>query len=229
MKPDVVAILVGGTLAINLVADRYYAPTARQFGQARIMTLPGFGTGSIDRSAEQLNLKIAKDFPGYKIAACCHSQAGLELTQCALDNPNIVQVAAVGTPFHGTWAALTGWPFMRSTSDMLPGSAYLARLHQRLPELTRAKRLATVSLRHDGVVPWPSSRVNGARNYFCGTLREYEKARRTFPDTRHITVSGSQFIGHILGLQALEPELAGLLARLWKQARISARRATRAP
>jgi hypothetical protein len=224
MQPDLVGILVGGTLAVDIAADLYYAPVARLFGRARILTLPSYGTDSVNHTAEKLNKKFARDYPGSYIAAICHSQSGLEVAQCALDNPMIVQIATVGTPFHGTPVALAGWPLIRATSDMLPGSRYLRGLSRRLPELTSRNCLATVSLRHDRIVPWPSSRVDGARNYFCGTVAECRSAKRKFRDTRPVVVTESRYTGHIMGLQMLQPALVQLLAVLWRNAIVSAAR-----
>ena len=148
-------------------------------------------------------------------------------------NPNIVQIAAVATPFGGTDVAKLGRLFgIPSSEDMMPGSRFLQMLHRDcLPRLIELNMLATVGFSGDRVVPWPSSRVNGARNYLCGDTGSYAWARAEFPDTRHIEPAGvlrpgifewglhmAGLFEHVYGLALLEPQLRDLITTFWEHA-----------
>lgn len=129
-----------------------------------------FNVRDIRRSAFMIHRKIERilsETPAAKIDILGHSMGGLiglyyikKLGGAA----RVRRLIMLGTPVHGTWAALLGVATLglwsTSSWQLLPRSRFLDELHQ--GELPQGVEVHTIAAARDWVVPLATTRLSGA-------------------------------------------------------------------
>lgn len=124
----------------------------------------------IRRSAFMIHRKIERilsETPAAKIDILGHSMGGLiglYYIKKLGGNARVRRLIMLGTPVHGTWAALLGIATLglwsTSSWQLLPRSRFLDELHQ--GELPQGVEVHTIAAARDWVVPLATTRLSGA-------------------------------------------------------------------
>lgn len=129
-----------------------------------------FNVRDIRRSAFMIHRKIERilsETPAAKIDILGHSMGGLiglYYIKKLGGASRVRRLIMLGTPVHGTWAALLGVATLglwsTSSWQLLPRSRFLDELHQ--GELPQGVEVHTIAAARDWVVPLATTRLSGA-------------------------------------------------------------------
>lgn len=148
------------------------APSLR--GQERYLRKQGFAAFSVPYAFWEDLRKVRKSLEptlealcqqyGKKVAIVGHSEGGLVSYSLAQQQPeSIDRIIALGTPFHGTWAAYLN-PFVESARQMLPKSEYLRELHD---NDSPSVPVVSIYSRYDElVIPWQSALLSREKHVY---------------------------------------------------------------
>lgn len=140
------------------------------------INLGTLNVADIRRSAYRIHLEVARileaaDGRIEKIDIVGHSMGGLiglYYAQSMGGHSRVRKLVTLGTPWHGTWAALAGAAsplglLSPSTWQMLPGSDFLTRLDE--GKVPLYVELASIAGRDDLLCPPTTARRNDCANY----------------------------------------------------------------
>lgn len=149
-----VAILIGGTMALEWFAPIYYWVLTRLFHDAFLIPIQGMGLLSVDTATALVTTQIEKLRTSgvvgvnQKVVLIGHSQGGLIAAKIASRDPLVSRVVAVSAPFKGTPMAELKHPgkIMAYLATRIPGGDLVGSAVSVIPAIHLLKPLLEFNL-----------------------------------------------------------------------------------